>query len=241
MKTCSKCKVEKAVDEFTKDRRRRDGLNPQCRACCQAYQRANKERIAAQQRDYREANKEKISERDRRRYQANRGVVAEKRRQYREANKEKVAEQQRRYRDANLDRLKRQKRAYYEANKGEIIGKAQRYYEANKAEINEKQRIRYESNPDIAWAYTYSAAARRAGLEPVVEEFTKADVIRLYGDACVYCDGGAFEHLDHYVPVSQGGPHTLENVRPSCAFCNMSKSNHSPEEWEQRKGGVSTL
>jgi hypothetical protein len=33
MKVCSKCKVEKELTEFNKDKRRDDGLFPQCRDC----------------------------------------------------------------------------------------------------------------------------------------------------------------------------------------------------------------
>lgn len=32
-------------------------------------------------------------------------------------------------------------------------------------------------------------------------------------------------HIDHLVPVSKGGPDTLENVRPSHGLCNLNKYN----------------
>jgi 5-methylcytosine-specific restriction endonuclease McrA len=32
-------------------------------------------------------------------------------------------------------------------------------------------------------------------------------------------------HFDHVVPLSKGGPHIAENIRPSHALCNMRKSN----------------
>ena len=40
MKTCSKCKVEKDVGEFSRDKSRRDGLRSQCKACFAAYQKS---------------------------------------------------------------------------------------------------------------------------------------------------------------------------------------------------------
>ncbi|RAI25116.1 HNH endonuclease signature motif containing protein, partial [Rhodoplanes serenus] len=52
-----------------------------------------------------------------------------------------------------------------------------------------------------------------------------------YGDGCAYCETGEFEELEHYTPVKAGGPHTLENVRPSCSACNRAKSDADPEEW----------
>ena len=46
-------------------------------------------------------------------------------------------------------------------------------------------------------------------------------LVARYGDACFHC-GGDFEELDHFpIPVSQGGPHALDNCRPSCTPCNQ--------------------
>lgn len=54
---------------------------------------------------------------------------------------------------------------------------------------------------------------------------------------CRYCgisvDEGAILHVDHVVPVSRGGPTTLENLVTACMDCNLGKSNrllHSLEE-----------
>jgi len=33
-------------------------------------------------------------------------------------------------------------------------------------------------------------------------------------------------HLDHIIPLSKGGTHTIDNVVWSCAYCNLTKSNN---------------
>lgn len=33
-------------------------------------------------------------------------------------------------------------------------------------------------------------------------------------------------HIDHFIPISKGGPDTLENVRPSHGRCNIVKNAH---------------
>jgi 5-methylcytosine-specific restriction endonuclease McrA len=67
-----------------------------------------------------------------------------------------------------------------------------------------------------------------------------AEVIRLYGENCHIC----FEQidmkaprkagvtgwerglqLDHVIPLSKGGPDTLENVKPSHGICNLKKQS----------------
>jgi hypothetical protein len=50
--------------------------------------------------------------------------------------------------------------------------------------------------------------------------------------SCFYCgkDYGNNFHVDHFVPVSKGGPEAEWNLRQSCHTCNESKSDQFP--WE---------
>jgi len=41
--------------------------------------------------------------------------------------------------------------------------------------------------------------------------------------------------MDHFLPISQGGPHTLGNLLPACGPCNISKGSHDPERWFRRQ------
>tara|TARA_R110000796_G_scaffold203024_8_gene319365 strand:+ start:1342 stop:1809 length:468 start_codon:yes stop_codon:yes gene_type:complete len=56
MKTCSKCKKEKSVEEFSKDASAKSGLSSICRACDNArnaeYRAANRESINAKQAEH---------------------------------------------------------------------------------------------------------------------------------------------------------------------------------------------
>lgn len=82
------------------------------------------------------------------------------------------------------------------------------------------QREYAAANPHVRWEVNYRKRTKRYGFEPVVESFTKEQLIARWGSDCWHC-GGPFEELDHYeVPVSMGGPHTLESCRPSCKPCN---------------------
>jgi len=68
--------------------------------------------------------------------------------------------------------------------------------------------------------------------------YKEFEVIDLYGTKCHICnleidflcsrsakkDNWEFGlHIDHLIPISKGGPDTLENVRPSHAICNLRK------------------
>lgn len=70
MKVCSKCKVEKELTDFNKDKRREDGLFPQCRDCKKkgdgdSYLKNKEKRIKSAKNGFyktktRETNTEKI-------------------------------------------------------------------------------------------------------------------------------------------------------------------------------------
>ena len=93
MKTCSKCKIEKEVSEFNKNKTKKDGLQFECESC---RKKLNKEHY--------QANKERLKERRKERYQANKG--SEYMKEWREANKERLKE----YYQANKGRLNEARR-----------------------------------------------------------------------------------------------------------------------------------
>lgn len=66
-KTCSKCKREKPLTQFSKDKSKKDGHKYVCKLCAKvrdkAYREANREKLKALSKAYYEANREKISAR----------------------------------------------------------------------------------------------------------------------------------------------------------------------------------
>jgi hypothetical protein len=56
---------------------------------------------------------------------------------------------------------------------------------------------------------------------------------------CTYCDAelGDDWHVDHVVPVSQGGPDNLANYVPACPSCNISKNGHHVLTFIKRRLG----
>lgn len=61
------------------------------------------------------------------------------------------------------------------------------------------------------------------------------------GYACIVCaTTNVALHLDHIVPVVQGGQHEDENLQTLCGPCNMSKAGRSMSEWMAWKKARST-
>jgi len=89
-KRCNRCETTKTVDQFYRDRSRKDGLQVKCKACGKAYHEANREEIRAKKKAYREANREKILAQKKAYHEANREKILAKKKTYREANREKI-------------------------------------------------------------------------------------------------------------------------------------------------------
>jgi len=68
---------------------------------------------------------------------------------------------------------------------------------------------------------------RRRGLERTLTTAQWMETLSTLDRKCVYC-GSPWEHLEHFVPLAKGGGHTVNNVLPSCAPCNISKANKIP-------------
>jgi 5-methylcytosine-specific restriction endonuclease McrA len=62
--------------------------------------------------------------------------------------------------------------------------------------------------------------------------------------ACAYCQApfarSADKSLDHIVPLSRGGEHSIGNVCICCKRCNTSKGMTELSEWRERQGVVLT-
>ena len=155
---CSKCKIEKPVEEFSYDKST-SRLSSNCGKCKNDWKKL-----------HRQANKEEYTKRDRERgltpervkwrkeyYEANKEEYAkrgkayrktEKYKEYREANKEKALKYTKKYREANKEKVQKQRREYYKANKEKIAKREKEYYEANKEKIAKRQKEYYEANKE---------------------------------------------------------------------------------------------
>lgn len=84
-----------------------------------------------------------------------------------------------------------------------------------------------------------------AGYEPGI---SRSSLRKLDGDLCCYCEGqmvfGTFARgerpsnmatIEHVIPVSLGGSHTLGNCALACWRCNSSRSNRDGD-WAVRSG-----
>lgn len=171
---------------------------------------------AEYQRAYRVTNAERLRVGKRQHYLDNIEKYKDRARQYELNNRLRVRENRRRYRELNREHLAANHRAWREVNKVIIREKQKRWKQENKAYVNAQCRGR-------------KARRKLATIAPITRAQIDAK-IAYYGRKCVYCSG-PYEHLDHVIALARNGLHCLANLRPSCAFCNLSKGNKKLSEW----------
>ncbi|MFE2608657.1 HNH endonuclease [Streptomyces mirabilis] len=129
---------------------------------------------------------------------------------------------------ANYDTIRAQQRDYYAANTGHFAA----YYVANCEHIAERQAEWQRANPDKVRASSQRRRARKAAA--TVKDFSAADLYAFWDSICAYACvacGAPWEHIDHVMPLALGGEHSVWNLLPLCAACNLSKGASDPYRW----------
>lgn len=129
-----------------------------------------------------------------------------------------------------------------ESNLEKKRSKDRAWREANKDKSNDATRKWRQSNPDKTLERKRRRKAARLGNG--FEVYSDKQVIEKYGMLCHLClepinflaprKAGLIGwqrgfQVDHVLPLSKGGPDTLDNVRPSHGLCNMKKSDSITE------------
>lgn len=137
---------------------------------------------------------------------------------YWKRNKDKGAAYQRRWIAANPEKARENRRRsmakWRAANPEAAKAKMSEWIAANPGRWTELTR-----------AYGGRRRARKAATQNGPVDL--AQILERDGMICHICSGAiesmADLHFDHVIPLAKGGPHTMENIAPSHAQCNMHK------------------
>lgn len=208
MKQCTKCKENKELTNFTKQKSRKDGLNPWCKLCCKkdnaSYRDKNKESVDLYNATYRSEHKEEAAN-----YQTT----------YRTKNKEQKAIKDAEYYQKNKEKTSKRRAiyhiSYYETHKEELSVKGVEYRKANPGKIN-----------------ALTAKRHVAKLQRTPKWINKEQLLEIqaiYIEAARLTKETGIPHeVDHTIPL-QGknisGLHILDNLQVLPKSLNNSKNN----------------
>ncbi len=181
----------------------------------------------------------------RRRYQTNPEPAIERARQARLSNPERNREWQRDYYQRNKDKaeFKAKKAEWYRSwrtRHSEYHRRRNQAYYATHPEYAERSNQRTSQfkvdNPRYMRVYRKvnlmkyrEYARRREALKraSMVDKIDYTAILERDGYMCYLCNqvvDPSDLHFDHVIPLSKGGPHTMDNIRVTHAACNLRKN-----------------
>ena len=116
MKVCTKCKVEKDLNEFSKCKSAKDGLQYMCKICLKQYYLRNKEKMNQYQKQYYQLNREEMNQYQQEYKQLNKEEIKAYKKQYRQLNREKIKAYKKQYRQLNREKINENKKQYCHRN-----------------------------------------------------------------------------------------------------------------------------
>lgn len=207
-KTCSKCSEEKPLEEFHRNKSKLLGRESQCKDC------KNPNRVVR-------PVAPEVAEGFKYCYTCEnvKSVCSfSKDNSKKDGLQVKCKDCDAQYRKDNKSSIKSYMRVY-----------GRKHYRENKESKSRYGREYFKLNASIARERRQRRRALRRGADD--DGSTNESVIARWGGTCYLCgvpvaeDGKPLEsyHLEHVVPLSKGGSHTIDNLRPSCAKDNLSK------------------
>lgn len=248
MKICSKCKIEKELSEFTKNKRNKDGLHNSCKDCSKDYYNKNKEYISNRSKKHYQNNKDKkkeyhIKNKDKhllylkQYHHKHKEKAIETSRKYYRDNRSDILEQKKIYNKNNRDSKRNYNKKYGQENAVKIYIQKKEYAHEHKVERDEWYEKYKQTDRGRAVIITKSSK-RRAIRRNVDDGTVTADFLQQLANDTKYCIFTGVElipenrHLDHILPLSRGGLHTITNVRFISNHANVVKNNKTDEEFE---------
>ena len=225
-KVCKRCKCEKPITEFNRDKNRPDGRYPWCKYCHRETNREYYSKMKA--RDEIDIPETKRCARC--------GIVKPSSEFYRDnrrkdglysACKECHYKRTEKWRTANREVALEISRRSKQRHRDVVNAKARERYWANREIMLERHRRWKRENPEKNRELTRRYVARK--LQATVEPVDYEAIIKRDGMRCHICGKKIRSrkdlHFDHIVPLSKGGEHSMKNVACAHAKCNLQKGD----------------
>jgi HNH endonuclease len=228
-RTCKDCHEEKSIEEF---RPTKNGYRTICKDCDRQkaldyYYAHRSEEELQQKREYYATHREKRQQYYETYRASHRDERNQKSRDYRMANYEKEIERKRQYHATHREQEREYDRMHREAHPERIREQQQRYLEAHREQKREYTKNWRQTNPLKAREQWRRRSIRKQ--DASIEKVSYQAILERDGMHCYICNQPILPehslHFDHIIPLSRGGVHSMDNIAPTHAQCNLRKNN----------------
>ncbi len=145
--------------------------------------------------------------------------------QWRKANPEKVKKY---WKNANKERWPRQKQDK------EYMLKKKQYRKDTSAIRVARAKAWNEANRDKFYKYVYNSSTGKKVKNNGGSSYKilNKEIDRLYSMPCSFCGTTEKITIDHIIPISRSGNHSVGNLQPLCKSCNSSKKTKLNSEYK---------
>ncbi len=158
-------------------------------------------------------------------YRKNRKVLLTKSKKYAKAHKDEIRKYQKDYALKNKKKVHLIKKRWFEKNRQRQKQQHQKWMARHPE--------RYRASAHAAWhkrrARLIDSTVNPRSIQLFILGVRKSKLVN-----CYYCQEltpGRSAHIDHVIPLSKGGPHSVENLCATCPKCNLSKHDSLIQDW----------
>lgn len=153
---------------------------------------------------------------------------------WRQKNKEKKRQTDREYYLANKEKIRSYYAGWRKRNYDRQIEYDRQYYRDNRDRVQSTVRKYYKANPDKVKA---GQALRRARIKEAPGTVSAKEMrwLRKRYHSCLKCGSKDRLEADHIIPLTKGGPHTIDNLQILCKSCNSKKRNSNQTDYREKQ------
>jgi 5-methylcytosine-specific restriction endonuclease McrA len=159
---------------------------------------------------------------------------------YRELNPDKCKESAQKTRIKSRGKKNEYTKKRYQENRDSILLENKERRKNNYEKVIEIERASRAKNKEKQRPFKNERQMRR---ERIQKEnsflILPKELKKLYSQSCVACGVKDNQSIDHIIPLSRGGSHSIGNLMTLCRSCNSSKHARTIVEWRQGKSLLS--